>query len=80
MTDVCLGRYCGEDEEHDPSEDYEEYLACAVCGDHGELSILFVLSFVFLVMFFLVWIVGRRQVLKHKASNHAMSFNFKGLG
>ncbi|KAI9758839.1 MAG: hypothetical protein M4579_002785 [Chaenotheca gracillima] len=27
--------YCGEDEENDPSEDYEEYLACAVCGDNS---------------------------------------------
>ncbi|OCL13819.1 hypothetical protein AOQ84DRAFT_282365, partial [Glonium stellatum] len=27
--------YCGEDEEHDPSEEFEEYLDCAVCGDHA---------------------------------------------
>ncbi|KAI9717186.1 MAG: hypothetical protein M1812_004934 [Candelaria pacifica] len=27
--------FCGEDEEHDPSEDFEEYLACAVCGDNS---------------------------------------------
>ncbi|KAF1350648.1 hypothetical protein BDV97DRAFT_152202 [Delphinella strobiligena] len=27
--------FCGEDEEHDPSEDYEEYMACAVCADHA---------------------------------------------
>ncbi|KKZ62520.1 histone acetyltransferase [[Emmonsia] crescens] len=25
---------CGQDEEHDPSEEFEEYLSCAVCGDH----------------------------------------------
>lgn len=28
-------RFCNEDEEHDPSEEYEEYLACSVCGDNG---------------------------------------------
>lgn len=37
-------RFCGQDEEHDPGEDFEEYLACAVCGDNGEFSRL-VLSF-----------------------------------
>ncbi|RDI80854.1 hypothetical protein Vi05172_g9256 [Venturia inaequalis] len=26
--------FCGGDEEHDPSEEFEEYLACAVCGDN----------------------------------------------
>ncbi|KAL2365828.1 hypothetical protein RJZ56_001283 [Blastomyces dermatitidis] len=25
---------CGQDEEHDPSEEFEEYLSCAVCRDH----------------------------------------------
>ncbi|EER23555.1 MOZ/SAS family protein [Coccidioides posadasii C735 delta SOWgp] len=25
---------CGQDEEHDPSEEFEEPLVCAVCGDH----------------------------------------------
>jgi hypothetical protein len=29
-----LVRFCQQDEEHDPSEDFEEYLACAVCGDN----------------------------------------------
>jgi len=24
--------FCGQDEEHDPCEEFEEYLACAVCG------------------------------------------------
>lgn len=33
---TVLGRYCGEDEEHDPSDEFEEYLSCAVCGDHGK--------------------------------------------
>ncbi|KAF2434617.1 hypothetical protein EJ08DRAFT_646561 [Tothia fuscella] len=27
--------FCGQDEEHDPSEEFEEYLACAVCGDNA---------------------------------------------
>ncbi|KAF2763972.1 hypothetical protein EJ03DRAFT_47385 [Teratosphaeria nubilosa] len=27
--------FCGQDEEHDPSEEYEEYLACSVCGDNA---------------------------------------------
>lgn len=27
-------RFCTQDEEHDPSEDFEEWLTCAVCGDH----------------------------------------------
>ncbi|KAL8662398.1 MAG: hypothetical protein Q9168_008259, partial [Polycauliona sp. 1 TL-2023] len=26
--------FCGQDEEHDPSEEFEEYMACAVCGDN----------------------------------------------
>lgn len=30
-------RFCGQDEEHDPAEEYEEYLTCAVCGDHCKL-------------------------------------------
>ncbi|KAL8688638.1 MAG: hypothetical protein Q9218_005504, partial [Villophora microphyllina] len=27
--------FCGQDEEHDPSEEFEEYMACAVCGDNS---------------------------------------------
>lgn len=27
-------RSCGQDEEHDPGEEFEEPLTCAVCGDH----------------------------------------------
>ncbi|KAK4545929.1 hypothetical protein LTR36_002493 [Oleoguttula mirabilis] len=27
--------FCGQDEEHDPGEDFEEYLACSVCGDNA---------------------------------------------
>ena len=39
-------RFCQQDEEHDPSEDFEEYLACAVCGDNCKLISIkcFVLS------------------------------------
>jgi histone acetyltransferase SAS3 len=32
-TNLLL-RFCHQDEEHDPSEDFEEYMACAVCGDN----------------------------------------------
>jgi histone acetyltransferase SAS3 len=28
--------FCQQTEENDPSEDYEEYLACSVCGDNGK--------------------------------------------
>jgi hypothetical protein len=31
-------RFCGKDEDDDPSEEFEEYMACTVCGDHGELE------------------------------------------
>ncbi|BCS01205.1 putative histone acetyltransferase [Aspergillus luchuensis] len=27
--------FCGQDEDNDPSEEFEEYLTCAVCGDHS---------------------------------------------
>lgn len=27
--------FCGNDEENDPSEDFEEYMACSVCGDNA---------------------------------------------
>ncbi|KAF2130407.1 hypothetical protein P153DRAFT_422321 [Dothidotthia symphoricarpi CBS 119687] len=30
---VCI--YCNQDEEHDPSPEFEEYLACIVCGDNA---------------------------------------------
>lgn len=36
--------FCGQDEEHDPSEEFEEYMACAVCGDNcksGSCNIYF---------------------------------------
>lgn len=44
---LCLldPRFCGDDEEHDPSEEFEEYLACAVCGDNGKSNILIVWLF-----------------------------------
>ncbi|EUC31463.1 hypothetical protein COCCADRAFT_101223 [Bipolaris zeicola 26-R-13] len=30
---VCI--YCKQDEDNDPSPDFEEYLSCAVCGDNA---------------------------------------------
>ncbi|KAL4788177.1 hypothetical protein BJX76DRAFT_316573 [Aspergillus varians] len=27
--------FCNQDEDHDPSADYEEYMSCAVCGDNS---------------------------------------------
>ncbi|KAL9115620.1 MAG: hypothetical protein Q9187_007225, partial [Circinaria calcarea] len=27
--------FCGQDEENDPCEEFEEYMACAVCGDNS---------------------------------------------
>ncbi|KAF7117737.1 hypothetical protein CNMCM5793_006893 [Aspergillus hiratsukae] len=27
--------FCGQDEDNDPSEEFEEYLTCSVCGDHS---------------------------------------------
>ncbi|KAH5433113.1 histone acetyltransferase [Parastagonospora nodorum] len=30
---VCI--YCNQDEENDPSPEYEEYLSCGVCGDNA---------------------------------------------
>ncbi|KAJ5908786.1 Acyl-CoA N-acyltransferase [Penicillium taxi] len=30
---TCL--FCSQDEEHDPGEDFEEWLSCIVCGDHS---------------------------------------------
>ncbi|PGH07261.1 hypothetical protein AJ80_08021 [Polytolypa hystricis UAMH7299] len=29
---ICI--VCGQDEEHDPAEEFEEPLSCSVCGDH----------------------------------------------
>ena len=26
--------FCGQNEDNDPSEEFEEYLTCTVCGDH----------------------------------------------
>lgn len=33
-SNVCM--FCKQDEEHDPSEDFESYLACSACGENGE--------------------------------------------
>ncbi|PSN60989.1 hypothetical protein BS50DRAFT_639667 [Corynespora cassiicola Philippines] len=32
-SNLCI--YCNEDEENDPSPEYEEYLTCAECGDNA---------------------------------------------
>lgn len=33
-SNVCM--FCKQDEDHDPSEDFEAYLACDSCGENGE--------------------------------------------
>lgn len=33
-------RFCKQDEENDPGEEFEEYLACSVCGDRGKSDFL----------------------------------------
>ncbi|OAQ99725.1 hypothetical protein LLEC1_05995 [Akanthomyces lecanii] len=33
FSNVCT--FCKQDEEHDPSEDFEAYLSCKRCGDHA---------------------------------------------
>lgn len=35
---LTIFRFCQQDEENDPSEEFELYLACDVCGDNGPLS------------------------------------------
>lgn len=37
-TNVCI--FCEEDEEHDPSEEFETFLACVGCGDGGEYILI----------------------------------------
>ena len=34
---LTISRFCQQDEESDPSEIFELYLACDVCGDNGKL-------------------------------------------
>lgn len=34
LADIT-SRFCGEDEDNDPSPEFEEMLACAACGDNG---------------------------------------------
>lgn len=34
--DSGLCMFCKQDEDHDPAEEFEEYLACAGCGDNGQ--------------------------------------------
>ena len=35
---INLNSFCGQDEENDPCEEFEEYMACAVCGDNCKLT------------------------------------------
>lgn len=37
MSLTKIPRFCQQDEENDPSEEFELYLACGVCGDNGLL-------------------------------------------
>lgn len=36
VTNLCM--FCKKDEEHDPGEEFESFLACKSCGEHGEFS------------------------------------------
>jgi histone acetyltransferase SAS3 len=33
MPNLCI--FCKQDEEHDPSEEFEPFLACSSCGENG---------------------------------------------
>ncbi|KAJ5988058.1 hypothetical protein N7481_003268 [Penicillium waksmanii] len=35
---ICI--FCSQDEEHDPGEDFEEWLTCTSCGDHSRFSLV----------------------------------------
>lgn len=37
---LMTARFCEQDELHDPGADFEEYLACAVCGDNGKCQVI----------------------------------------
>jgi hypothetical protein len=39
LTYISISSFCQQDEDHDPAEEYEEYLACAICGDHGACTL-----------------------------------------
>jgi hypothetical protein len=38
LNSLTMCRFCQQNEEDDPSEEFEEYLACSVCGDGGKFS------------------------------------------
>lgn len=38
VADLNLCLFCKKPEENDPSDDFEAFLACSSCGDHGRLS------------------------------------------
>jgi histone acetyltransferase SAS3 len=40
-ADSSLCMFCKKDEENDPSEEFESYLACKGCGEHGKSVLLY---------------------------------------
>lgn len=45
IANMCC-RFCYQSEDNDPSPEYEEYLACSVCGDNGTLQRVSALNFI----------------------------------
>lgn len=45
-SSLTLLRYCNEDEDNDPNEEFEEILSCVECGDMGKCYFLRTLRFV----------------------------------
>lgn len=35
LLKLTIGRFCHQDEDNDPSADFEHYLTCCVCDDNG---------------------------------------------
>jgi hypothetical protein len=42
---LTLDRYCNEDEDNDPNEEFEEILSCVECGDMGTCYFLGMFKF-----------------------------------
>ena len=42
---MTISRYCNEDEDNDPNEEFEEILSCLECGDMGKWYFLGMLNF-----------------------------------
>lgn len=53
-------RFCGQDEEHDPGEEFEEWLSCAVCGDNG----------MFIISHNPKNLKGKKEQMQHKYSKY----------